>query len=515
MANNRVYCSCVTDSSRYRPTRSGSVRRGRLRRATVAVVALVLALAVLPAVPSVADPADGPRLELRGEQILSPRLSSLRVYSPAMERELDVRVLTPAGFDPDRDRLPVLWLLHGGFGAAPDWTVAGDAEALTEGLPLIVVMPDAGTGGWYSDWRNPTNEGPQQWETFHLHELRPFIEDRYNTRTDRGGRAVAGLSMGGFGALHYAARRPDLFGFAAAFSGAVDILDPGVGLVVSASPLAHQGLPVDLFGDRVTEESRWRANNPVDLAANLRTVEVQLRTGNGMPGGPHGGFLDPIEMGCHQASTTLHDRLAALGIDHVWDDRGPGAHTWPYWRDHLHDTLPAIVDAFARATPVPEQVEHLALEPSFSVWGHDVGLDRTVYESADLHVRSDGFGLTATGRGTVASPPRYEPSQVVLAHLVPGDGEARTIELVADDDGRVTVPVDLGPASLTPEHPLGAIVAPQRRHVDVTLVPVPAQDGGPVTPGSRPDRPGRPDASSPLRPGGAGPRARRIPAART
>jgi S-formylglutathione hydrolase FrmB len=467
-----------------------------LTRRLGAVVAL-LALLVLLAAPGVqAQPEEAPGLELRASSQLTPRLTELRVFSPAMDRELDVRVLTPDGFDPGVDRLPVLWLLHGGFGRAADWTTAGAAEALTQELPLIVVMPDAGTGGWYADWRNATAEGPQQWETFHLDELRPFIEDRYRTRVDRGGRAVAGLSMGGFGAIHYAARHPDLFGFAAAFSGAVDILHPGVSGVVSASPLAHQGLPPDIFGDRVTGESRWRANNPVDLAANLRTVEVELRTGNGMPGGPHGGSFDPVEVGVHQASTTLHQRLEALGIPHVWDDRGAGAHTWEYWRDDLAATLPGVMAAFARPPAEPASTEHVAFEPSFSVWGHDVDLDRPVYERATLGVRPDGFDLVATGAGTVTSPPRYEPGQAVRAAVTSSGGVEVTVDLVADAAGRVVVPVDLGPASAVDEYPLASAISPPKQQVSVTLTPVvseteswPPRSRRPVTPG-RPDAPG-------------------------
>jgi S-formylglutathione hydrolase FrmB len=325
---------------------------GRHRILAAALVAVgSLGLFGLPATlgqaPAAAvDVAAG--LELRGTQQLSPRLTQLRVHSPALGREVDVRVLTPEGFDPATDHLPVLWLLHGGFGRAADWTTVGDAEALTAGLPMIVVMPDAGTGGWYADWQRATREGPQGWETFHLTELRPFIEATYQTRTDRGGRAVAGLSMGGFGAMHYAAAHPELFSFAAAFSGAVDILHPGVSAVVSASPFAHQGKPGDLFGDRMLDEDIWRAHNPVDLAEGLRTVEVQLRTGNGMPGGPYGNFFDIQEMGCSQATATLHQRLVELGIPHLYDDYGPGGHTWDHWRDDLAATLPAIVAAFAR-----------------------------------------------------------------------------------------------------------------------------------------------------------------------
>jgi S-formylglutathione hydrolase FrmB len=314
------------------------------------LLSALLAGILLPATaPARADDVDASGIELVAVEQLSPRLETLWVRSDALARTVAVRVLRPSDDAPVDGPLPVLWLLHGGFGSSADWTNAGGAEALTDGLPMLVVMPDAGTGGWYTDWVRGTQEGPQRWETFHIDELRPFIEARYGTRTDRDGRAVAGLSMGGFGAISYAARHPDLFSFAASFSGAVDILHPGVSGVVTISPLAHQGVPGDVFGHRILEEATWRAHNPVDLAASLRDVTVELRTGNGMPGGPHGGGWDIQEIGVSQANATLHQALVELGIDHVYDDYGPGAHSWPYWHDALARSLPGILARFAEA----------------------------------------------------------------------------------------------------------------------------------------------------------------------
>ena len=347
-------------------------------------------------------------LELVRSDERSSRLVELRLRSDALERETSVRVLRPAGGR--TEGLPVLFLLHGG-GADSDftnWSDRGRAEALTEGLPLVVVMPDGGKGGWYSDWLRPhSTEGTQRWESYHVGELLPFVRDHFRTRADRDATAIAGLSMGGFGALHHAARHPDLFGFAAAFSGAVDIRHPGVGRVVKVSPQIMGGRRGDIFGDHVADEAVWRAANPVDLAANLATVEVELRTGNGERGGPHGEGPegDTQEIGVSQATANLHRRLDELGIPHVYDDYGPGAHTWPYWSAALVATLERVLAVDDRR-PLPAAISHVAFEPRFSVWGHDVELDRDGLVPVTLTIGPEGVTVSGEGaaRGRVTTP---------------------------------------------------------------------------------------------------------------
>ena len=94
---------------------------------------------------------------------------------------------------------------------------------MTAGQPLIVVMPDGGRGGWYSNWHNGGRGGPPAWESYHIGQLIPLVDRRFRTVAARRGRAIAGLSMGGFGAFSYAARHPDLFTAAASFSGGLDL----------------------------------------------------------------------------------------------------------------------------------------------------------------------------------------------------------------------------------------------------------------------------------------------------
>src|SRR5256885_5716911 len=152
---------------------------------------------------------------------LDARLVELTFRTPALSDDTRVRVLLPRGYRSGGSRrYPVLYLLHGSVDDYRSWTDKGDAERLTAGLPLIVVMPNAGNGGFYSDWFNHGAGGPPEWETYHVRQLIPWIDRRYRTVASRRGRATAGLSMGGFGAMTYPARHPDMFVAAASFSGA-------------------------------------------------------------------------------------------------------------------------------------------------------------------------------------------------------------------------------------------------------------------------------------------------------
>jgi S-formylglutathione hydrolase FrmB len=263
---------------------------------------------------------------------LDARLEEWTLRTPALREPTGVRVLLPAGYRADpRRRYPVLYLLHGAGGDYRSWTQDGDAEAITARAPLIVVMPDGGTGGWYTDWYQGDRPVQPRWETYHVGELVPWVDATYRTIAARRGRAVAGLSMGGYGALSYAARHPRTFAAAASFSGALEIGSSNA------------------WGSRRDNGARWRAHLPISIAARLRSLAlVELRTGDGRP-----GPLDPrgtrpgcdacaLERFLYRSNVRLHERLRALGIRHTWDDYGRGTHAWPYWRRGLHETLPDL-----------------------------------------------------------------------------------------------------------------------------------------------------------------------------
>src|SRR4051812_33203030 len=429
-------------------------RTSSRRRAVVALLAgSLLTIGVHGVVAAPPAPKPGvDQLKLINRQVVSEREVDLTFETPALAQPTTARVILPKGYDPAADtRYPILLLLHGGAGQYTDWANEG-VGLLTADLPLITVLPDAGHSAWYTDWYNNGLEGQPMWETYHIRQLLPWIDAHFKTVGARAGRAIAGLSSGGFGALSYATRHPDLFAAAAGFSGALDTNPPPVvaGKVIDGLAAQDGGGPGSLFGLRETEEVRWRGHNPWDLAPNLRGMSLTVRTGNGMEGGQFGGGgpTDPggmfLETSCHDMSVSFHQRLDALGISHVWEDYGPGTHNYDYWREDLRKTLPEFMRVFAEHQPDPSPFSYRAAEPTYDVYGWRVSIDRPAMEFSSIDdASSAGFTLSGSGVATVRTAPLYKRGKSYLV-TVRGDSISQQIRLVADATGRLTIQVPLG-----------------------------------------------------------------------
>ena len=273
---------------------------------------------------------------------LSTRVRDLSIASPALGRTAKVRLLLPTGYagQPQR-RWPVLYLLHGCCETYLSWTRSTDVEKFTASSDLLVVMPDGGPAGFYSDWK----AGQPRWETFHLTELRRILEEDYRASDVR---AIGGLSMGGLGALVYTARHPGLFRVAASFSGIVH---------TRLSPATSQGYlgllrtqgeePLALWGDPRQDADVWAAHNPYDLAPKLRGTPLFVSVGNGEPGPLDwpGTASNQIESSLAAQHAAFADRLHTLGIPARLDFYGAGTHNWPYWQRELHRAWPMFQQA--------------------------------------------------------------------------------------------------------------------------------------------------------------------------
>ena len=145
-------------------------------------------------------------------------VETVRFQSRLVNATLPYNVILPPGYHSSpTTRYPVLYLLHGLTGHYSDWTTRTNVADYTAQYRMIVVMPE-GNNGWYTDSATVESE---KYESYILKELIPDAQKRYRTIEARYGRGVAGLSMGGYGALKLGLKFPDMFVFAGSMSGAL------------------------------------------------------------------------------------------------------------------------------------------------------------------------------------------------------------------------------------------------------------------------------------------------------
>lgn len=419
-----------------------------MRSRPVRMLARTVVIVVLLCAPASAAHANAAKIT--AEKTLSSRVLELTISTPAFTAPTHVLVDLPTGYDADPSRRwPVTYVLAGTMNTYKSFNDVVDGVKLTAAYPSIVVSPN-GDSGYWSDWFNAGAFGAPQYETYVVDQLIPLIDARLRTNPDRSQRAALGISMGGYGSMMIAAHHPDLFSAAATLSGAVDSNLPTLGAALTASPAFQGGSPDAINGPRATQEIRWHAGNPTDLAANLGGLDLQVRTANGIPNPGIGeqplsadSVSCVIEGGVHMGSTSLHDTLTALGIPHLWKDYGAGCHTAANFQRELTDTFRVFAATFAAPTPPPASFNLKSIRPVFDVWGWHVEADpKRALEFLQLSdVSAGGLSVSGSGVTTITTPPLFRGLRRV--DLVdPGGSTA----LVPDSAGRLKLDIDLGPA---------------------------------------------------------------------
>lgn len=313
--------------------------------------------------------------------------------APQRENALRVNVLLPDGYDGRRE-FPVLYLLHGHGDSYDHWanTERGDVARIAASLGAIVVMPE-GARGWYVNWWKGGQRGDPAWERYHLEELIPLVEQRLRIRPGRRWHAIAGLSMGGLGALYYASQRPGYFGSAASFSGAISIQRPEWPQGFDTQGERHQ----DVYGDPEGNRFYWTGHNPVALVDNLVHTRVYLTVGDGTPFEPDNAFGSVAEVELRQHADDFAAAAREAGVAVTYHPRD-GIHDWPYWREHLAAAL-----AWGFFGDVPENPREWSYETvagTGSAWPLEFSFDKPPGELVTLS--RDGNQLRGSGSGRVA-----------------------------------------------------------------------------------------------------------------
>lgn len=357
-----------------------------MRRALLPLAAL--AALALPA------PALAARIETWTTQSRYVDPSKVQFNGPPRPKALRVNVYLPDGYD-GKAAFPVLYLLHGHGDSYDDWASSkGQVAEIAKGLGAVIVMPE-GARGWYVNWWNGGRRGDPAWERYHLDELVPLVEQRLRIRAGRRWHAIAGLSMGGEGAMYYASQRPGYFGSAASFSGAISIQRTEWPGAFDTQGENHN----DVFGDPDAQRFYWTGHNPTALTGNLSHTRLFVAVGDGVPGSPgevsnYFGALAEADLHQHAEDFVASARGRGIPVDYRPQQ---GIHDWPYWRRHLTQAI-----GWGFFAPVQEQPASWTFQTvsrTGRMWDLDYSFDA---DPATLETFTrQGRTLSARGAGRV------------------------------------------------------------------------------------------------------------------
>jgi putative tributyrin esterase len=271
-------------------------------------------------------------------------------------------------------RYPVAYYLHGRGGNETNWTKEGHLDEVMDSLitaggpEMIVVMPD-GDDGWYTTWnelvtveacrrtapaREPVDTYCVPWEHYDDYIARDvvqFADKKYRTEATRQHRAIAGLSMGGYGAMALAFEYPELFAAAASHSG---VLEP---LLLGPAPFDGKQKP-EFAATAAALKEKWGTFWPAmaavfgrDTAAwwsrdpGRRLEKLVANRGRGAvpalyaDAGTQDGLVDDTRV--------FKWTVSRLGLPIVYHE-SPGQHDWAYWRAHVGESLHWIGERIAK-----------------------------------------------------------------------------------------------------------------------------------------------------------------------
>lgn len=238
-------------------------------------------------------------------------LESLEFESTKLDYPVKYSIYLPTDYETSHRYYPVVYLLHGYSDDETGWIQFGEANTIADnGIqngdfpPAIIVMPD-GKVSWYcNDYK-----GEDPWQDMFVDEFIPFIERLYRIRPKKEFRAIAGLSMGGFGALQISMNHPDLFSSCVAMSSGTMTDEE----IINQKDDRYTMFFGNIFGKNLKGENRitenWKKYSPLHLIHNvpieqLKSISYYIDCGDD-------DFL-------YKGNSALHVQMRDLGIPHEY-----------------------------------------------------------------------------------------------------------------------------------------------------------------------------------------------------
>ena len=236
-------------------------------------------------------------------------VDTVSIFSNSMHRNIKCVVIKPDIYKHKITKFPVVYFLHGYGGSYSNCiTRIPQLKEYADTYGMIIVCPDGALSSWYL---NSPVDSNFRYETHIAYEVVDYIDKHYKTLADKNHRAITGLSMGGYGALFLSLRHPDIFGAAAAMSGAMDI-----------SSLKGQFDIIKRVGDTIIHAGDWYKLSLVNMIGDYANTPVKIIFDCGIKD----IFIDQ--------NRRMHQKMLELNIPHEYTER-PGLHGWDYWRNSI------------------------------------------------------------------------------------------------------------------------------------------------------------------------------------
>jgi len=245
--------------------------------------------------------------------VSASQIDTLIVKSESMNKTISNIVITPNSYTNKTEGFNVIYLLHGAGGNYTSWiSKASKIQEYADLYNLIIVCPDGEKTSWYFD--SPI-DNKMKYETYISEELVAAIDKNYNTKSNKSGRAITGLSMGGHGALYLSFKHQDVWSAAGSMSGGLDL-----------RPFPNNWDISERLGSYSENKANWENNSVINMVYLLNGKGLKLIIDCGI-----GDFF-------YDANQRVHKKLVERNIPHEYTER-PGVHNWDYWNNSVQYQL--------------------------------------------------------------------------------------------------------------------------------------------------------------------------------
>jgi S-formylglutathione hydrolase FrmB len=275
------------------------------------------------------------------------RIDCSAFNSKILKRVTHYCVYLPPGYDASvqekpSKRYPVLYFLHGlgdneqTLFNSGGWTMLDDLRNHHQMGDFLIVAPE-GRRSFYVN----SADGSVPYGDFFLQEFMPAIESKYRIKSGIASHAISGISMGGYGALHFAFAHPELFSAVSAQSAALIVESPQQLDAASKTGVPILGVLSPVFGSPIGAR-HWNENNPLVLAkknaATIRKLAIYFNCG------------DDDNYGFEKGAAQLHQELTEEHMKHEYHAY-PGDHSLQYFLAHFAEVMEFHSKAFGLLPP--------------------------------------------------------------------------------------------------------------------------------------------------------------------